>query len=63
MEQWEYLVVDVTSSGGLVNRLRISKSHLDDLGAEGWELCSTIPYRLWFNNRSKLLFKRPVMDD
>lgn len=62
MQQWEYLVVDVASSGWLVNRLVLREEHLDDLGAEGWELCGAIPYRL-FNNRHKLLFKRPVMDD
>ena len=62
MEQWEYRVVDVRSGQYRSATLALREDHLDDLGAQGWELCGTISYRVW-NTAHKMIFKRRVMDD
>jgi hypothetical protein len=69
MDQWEYKIVEL-SDGGLFGGSDVpTESSLDELGAEGWELATSLTgSKTGLGGRPKaktdaLVFKRPISEE
>lgn len=53
---WEYKIIDTAKDGNC------NEFELNELGSEGWELCSVLsmPIKEWASTFYRFYFKRPI---